>query len=394
MPGFFKLIDLSVFGVFSVMVFSGCETKPIEQTMDIVQIDMSRVESAVESAFGKLERDKSGTIVGVDLAHGRASATDDVLEKALSLPKLKRFRLAGGDISRETFLKLSGQVELEDLFLQDVPVSDDDLVAVLSSLPKLKRVSLRRLPNVSDRTIVETTTVSYWENLALIDMNITVDSVRKIAEQKKIRALDLRNCNRLLPGDLSVLIDLTMLVDLKIGGFSVDDTTLETITPITGLVGLTIEDTFITPEGWKRFVEKSQSVGSLETLVLNRCSSLLDDSLSVLSNLPKLKRLTVGDMMVTGSFLKSLAEEESKRPKLQRLSLRKTLLTNEGVEVLKKYPELRFLDLSGTAMTVEIAKALETLHFVDEIDVTGCQPDPEARNYLRELKNVKNLDDR
>lgn len=366
-----------------IAVFIGCQTttEPVPPKPDTTE-----AEAAIVSAFGVVERNENGEIVAVDLAHGRASATDEVLDKALTIPGLKRFRLAG-DVAAQTFSKLSTQTELEEFFVRDVPVADDELVSVLASLPKLKRLTLRRLSNATDKTIMSLP--DRLTQLALIDMNVTSSGLHVLARKQTLRAVDLRNCGRLTASDYDELKRLPKLSDLKIGGFAVNDAVLETIVTLDGLTALTIDDSLISPDAWKTFSSVFRSRDKLETLALNRCPALFDDALKTLKEFPKLKRLTLGGMMITGSFLDALAEDELKRPKLHRLDLRKSLLTVDGANALKKYPELRYLDLSGTALTPDLAEVLGTLAFLETIDITDSQPDTETLEHLRQIKTIK-----
>ena len=362
-------IPLAIVAVVALVI--GCQT-----TMEPIspKPDTAEAEAAVVAAFGAVERNENGEIVAVDLAHGRASATDEVLDKALTIPGLKRFRLAG-DVTGETFSKLSTQTELEELFLRDLPVSDDELASVLAALPKLKRLTLRRLPSVTDK-ICDSLSDRLMQ-LALVDMDVTSSGFSVLARKQSLRAVDLRNCGRLTVSDYSELKRLPKLSDLKIGGFAVNDAVLEAIAALDGLTALAIDDSLISPDAWKTFSSVFRSRDKLETLVLNRCPALLDDAMESLEKFPKLKRLTLGGMMITGTFLEVLAQDESKRPKLQRLDLRKSLLTVDGANALKKYPELHYLDLSGTALTPKLAEVLRTLDFLET--------DDETMGYLKHL---------
>jgi hypothetical protein len=381
---------LFLFMFFVVVI--GCTPKPQQTTGSAASVvsagssDTTEIVSAIETAFGAVERDNAGNIIAVDLAKERASATDDVLRLALKLPNLKRFRLAGSGITAETFAAIETQKHLEDLFLNDLPLDSEHIAPALVSLPKLQRLTLRRLTKVSVLPKFPA-----LRNLALIEMNITEPMLRFIIEQQSLVALDIRNCSGLTADNYRSLKSLKRLTDLKIGGSSVSDEVLEAITPIPNLTGLSIDESFITPEGLAKFVADSPSAATLETLVFNRNTSLLDDALLPLKNLPLLKRLTVCDMMVTGNFLSLLAGDESTRPKLKQLSLRKTLLLPEGAESLKKYPELRVLNLSCIGLNVEIAEIVASLDFLEELDIRDCPFDNDVELLLRKMKTLKKL---
>jgi hypothetical protein len=181
------------------------------------------------------------------------------------------------------------------------------------------------------------------------------------------------------------------LADLKIGGFGITDDVLMVIAPLQFLRGLTIDDALITPGGFEKFAANCASADKMETLVFGRNSALFDDAMLSLKKFPNLKRLTVNGMMVTGSFLEQLAEDETARPKLRRLSLRKAFLSIEGMAALKKYPELRILDLSGVALTSELIEIALSLNHLEELDVTGCGLDKDTLRRLESMPSLKRL---
>jgi len=340
------------------------------------------IEKKIEAAFGVIERDAEGTIIGIDLARERVSANNEVLRAALSIPHLKRFRFAGGNIDAESLSGLSKQHLLEELYLQDVPIRDAQWKPLLT-LPKLTRLTLRRLPHLTAAELgALPQRLPALRNLALIEVELTGAALAEIAKSEVLTALDVRNCGRLTAGDYRSLAAMPRLADLKIGGFGVTDEVLSVIVSLRFLRGLTIDDALITTGGFETFVTHFASADTLETLVLSRNSALFDNALRPLKKFPNLKRLTVNGMMVTGSFLGHLAEEEATRPKLHRLSLRRAFVSAEGMTALKKYPELRILDLSGAALTPEMAVILATLTHLEELDITDTGIDQESLQRL------------
>jgi len=345
----------------------------------IQQPDIQPIIQAIEEAFGAVERDADGTVIGVDLALERASATDEVLKLALTLPNLKKFRLAGGAISVEAIVGLKTQTELEDIFLQDMAIRDEDFLSVVSALPKLTRLTLRRSSNITDMGIAPLFQLSALRQLALIEIPITGVSLQGIEETSTLAVLDVRNCSGLVADDYKHILRLPRLVDLRIGGFAVSDQCLEIVAQLPALRALTLDGSLVSAVGFGKFIADSPSAGTLETLVLNRNMSLNDDALLALGNLPRLRRLTLNDAMVLGTFLERLAEDEEKRPKFNDLSLRKTLLSEDKLAVLERYPELRSLQLSGVALSKSGVEMLRSLSHIERLDVTDCFLEEDAR---------------
>jgi len=389
----FVYFFLSTLLVVSCVVLAGCQpTQHItESVVHSAEPDILPILQALEDAFGAVERDSLGNIIGVDLAQDRASATDDVLELALTLPNLKKFRLAGGTISTEAFTKLKMQPDLEELFLQDMVIKDEEFILVISALPKLRRLTLRRLPNISDAGIKPLFQFLTLRQLAFIDMPITGFAFQAIEESTPLAALDVRNCAQLIPNDYEHLLRLPQLVDLKIGGFAVNDRCLEIVALLPALKGLTLDDSMISAKGFEKLMTDSRFADSLETLVLNRNMALSDDALLRIGNLPQLKRLILGDAMITGKFLVQLAENEQLRPKLNDLALRKTLLTEEAIASFKRYPELQSVQITGIALSKREVETLFSLSQLERLDLSDCFFDEEAQRYIRETELPKSL---
>ncbi|MDR3233211.1 MAG: hypothetical protein LBT46_06045 [Planctomycetaceae bacterium] len=345
--------------------------------------EIQEAAAAIEGAFGVIQRDGSGKITAVDLAADRASADDNVFKKTLQLPQLKSLRVAGGTITPQTFAMLKEQTALTDLYLKEITVNDADLNAALTPLTQLKRLTLRRLPNVT-----AIPKLPNLRNLSLLELSFTEKTFFSLLENKLLTALDLRGCSGLTEENYQSLKTFEKLTDLKIGGFAVNDETLKAVTPLPNLTGLTLDDTCITPESLAAYIADSPSAQTLHTLVINK-GTLLDDDLFVLNQLQKLNRLTLSDMMITGTVLVQWAQGGTVRPKLKILSLKKTLLTEEGAAALKKFGELQTLDLSYTNVTPPAAAVVVTLPNLKTLYLTGCGLDEAAENVLKGNNTIK-----
>ena len=83
------------------------------------------------AAGGSIERAEDGMPIGVDLASERVFADDELIRGTLEFPHLKRLRVAVSKASPETLAELAKLPELEELFLQDAPLDDSALTALL-----------------------------------------------------------------------------------------------------------------------------------------------------------------------------------------------------------------------------------------------------------------------
>ena len=377
-----------------LFVFAGCsqnheQAEPQVATQSIAESPQVVVDpqviTAIENVFGSVDRDANGTIIAIDLARARSSVDDGVLKATLSIAGLKKLRVAGSAISRETLAEIARQTQLQELFLQDTVVADDDLAAILAALPELKRLTLRRCANVTDAAAEAFLARKNLRNVALIEMNIGRPTLEILSRSQTISAFDLRDCSRLTAEDYALILNMRQLTDLKIGGFSINDPILETVTQLPNLTGLTIEDAMISPEAFAKMLENAAWRDKLTQLVLSRDMALFDAGLLPIRHLPKLRRLTVCGMMVTGIFLEELTSDKTLRPKLKTLSLRMSLLTPDGAGALKHYHELKSLDLSGVAMTEELTKIIATLDTLESLDLSGCRLTDETVGPIRTM---------
>ena len=392
--------DTSLFFFVAVLLAFGgigcapsLKTIPAAETISVEDKDNDATEivQMIVAANGSVERLESGAIVGIDLAKERDSVTDLLLHQAMTLPSLVQLRVAGSEPKRETFLEITAQKSLEELYLQDAPLDDADLVRLVTSLPRLRRLTLRRLADIGDEAVAEIAAKTKLRSLALIEMNVSRTALEAVADSETLAALDLRHCSRFVADDYRLLAGMPRLTDLKIGGFAVGDDVLSVLPTFSRLKGLTIEETMVTPDGFAAMAHSGDWTTRLELLVLGRNAALTDASLHALRAFPKLKRLSVRYMMVTGSFLEELATDAAKRPKLESLSLAGTLTTDETIRALRAYRELKRLDLSAVPLDSSTLPLLAALESLEELDLSGTELDAQALDLLRSMKSLRQL---
>ncbi len=160
----------------------------------------------IVDAGGAVEYDQSLFPVTIDLASDRVFANDDVVLAVLQFPGLIRLRLAVSNATGETLSKLASLRELQELLLQDARLTDHDLSQILSEMPALERLTLRRLSQVTDGIASALVKLPKLQILALIEMNqiagVTLDQLHTMLQ---LRSLDLRNCGGLSAEDLQKL---------------------------------------------------------------------------------------------------------------------------------------------------------------------------------------------
>ncbi len=341
---------------------------------------------AIIAAGGSVDCNADGWPTLIDLASERASANDETVRWLLRFPQLKRLRLAVNTVSPETLSDLKTLVEMEELLLQDATIDDQQITTVLRSMPALRRLTMRRLSKVTDRGLAAISDCSQLEVLALIEMSqISGAALQPLSQVPQLRSLDLRNCGQLALADFEQLTSLAGLSELKLGGPAVTDDVLSVAAGLPSLVSLTIEDAQISGQGLQRLAQTPGVATRLRSLTIARCFGVTDDTLDMLGSLPVLETLSLRDIMLTGSFLKSLDEslgQSLEKPlSLTTLVVTDAFLTDEAIAPLPRIaPGLRRLDLRGnqgvTDQSLDVFRQLPQLKDL-QLQGTGVS-DPAA----------------
>jgi hypothetical protein len=334
-----------------------------------------RQERAIETilaAGGTIKQRDDGSPASIDLASQRVFADTDAVRAVLEFPGLKKQRLAVSGVSRETLCGLRTLTALDELLLQDAPVTDVDLAEVLDSMPALSRLTLRRLHELTNVVPDCVDDCPKLEVLALVEMHqISGASLDRLANMKHLRSLDLRNSGHLAAADYQKLSSLVRLTDLKIGGAAVDDEVLGAVARLPSLSSLSIEDAEISADGLQHIAEADGLAARLRSLSIARCLGVSDESLTMLDRLPQLETLALRDILLTGSFLTSLSETEASPFAWKTLIVTNAFLTDEEVALLPQLaPDLARLDLRGNVdVTDESLGVFERMPKLTDIQI-------------------------
>jgi len=347
------------------------------------------VVGVVEKCGGLIVRDtKTGRITEVDVAANRSSIDDAAFAEVVRLTGLKKLSLSGGSLTGESLQKLETLTLLEELSLIDTITSDSDLASLCQKLKKLRRLTLRRLNNLSDQGLEAFHTLKELRNLALLNLSIGEAGLDTVSSLSSLRALDLRGCNQLRPEDYQLLAKMTALTDLKIGGASVNAEVLRMIASLPNLTSLTVEDTSVSVEVWEELFTNPQWTEKMTSLAFARVNSLNDRVLEKLSGFKKLKTLSLRALFVRGSFVANLAPDSPLLTNLHTLGMTKNYATPEEILQLKRFKNLKKLDFSATLMTLEKVEALCTLDQIEVLVLIDCQLTDEMREKLDSLETL------
>lgn len=326
------------------------------------------IRAAIERCGGTLRCDEQGGLIEVDLLTGRASADASALDALKSRPEVRILRARVGQLSADQLATLSSLADLEELLLQDAVIDDNMLIDLVDSLPHLRRLTLRNGPEVTDRAIIELARRSALTHLALIDMQISGQSVRQFGSMASLVFLDLRMCHGIQGDELAALSGVPKLKELKLAGSGIDNAALAVVATLPHLQRLTIEDAAIDGVGISSLAESETAADRLETLTFSRCTALTDDQLQSLEAFRNLRQLTLRDVPITGLFLKSLSSTDQ----LELLSLNQTFLAEDAFERIAAFRNLTRLELAQNILSPQAMKYIATLRKLEYLNLTDC----------------------
>ncbi len=340
----------------------------------------------VQRNFGTVERDSSGRIVAVDLAGGRTSVDDADFERVLRLPNLKKLSVSGAGLSPETLALLENAKPLEELFLQDTRTTDVELKRLVDATPNMTRIRLRRLAGLTDTGIAE---LRRWKKLrvvALLDLpGVTGNGLKSIAQSKTITSLDLRNCTAIAADDYRVLSEMKQLTELKIGGFTLNDSVLDVVQALPKLNSFTLEDAMISRDRIAAMLDDPGFAARTKSLAFARMPGAVNDAvLAKLKRFTALKSLSLKQIPVNGAFLADC-------PPLESLTLDRAILRPQAFDELAKMQTLKRLNLSGVMVSTKSLEKLAALESLESLDLSGCQLRNEMLAPLRRIPRLKEV---
>ena len=211
--------------------------------------------------------------------------------------------------------------------------------------------------------------------LSISESNFPIDGLRQLQGMSSLVILDLSRAS-LTSEDLSRLPEFPKLIDLRLNGTQVSDTTLVSILKkYPRLDRLELENTDVTDKG-------VAALGILTELTAVNLdgTKLTDRGLVVLASLPLLSELHVGRTRISDRGLIPLEH----CPKLESLSLTGTSVTNEAIAILCRFPNLEELNLDYTQVSDEGLERLPEIRTLEGGSVIGSKVTVEGMRVFRE----------
>ncbi len=255
---------------------------------------------------GKVERDRSGNIVAVNL-RGTWINDTETMELA-KLQHLERLDLSHTRITDEGMLHLKTAPRISELNLFYAEWVTDQGMAAIANWKRLKRLNVRGT-RISDGTL------------------------ELVSRLTGLEVLDIAN-TQVTDNGLDYLITLTSLKELAIGRGRLSDNALELLKMLPTLTSLDLSGARAAPPDQSR--RRAGAGGMPESTV--RAIAVLKD----------LRTLKLGYSNITGDGLRILSALEH----IEKLGLEAcTGIDDSGAAELANWKGLKYVDLQGTRVT-------------------------------------------
>lgn len=289
------------------------------------------------AAGGKVDYNSAKVPISVDL-RGQ-SVTDALAAQLAQVTSLEKLTIDQSSMSLEGWTRLAALSNLQQLDLRDCPLDNEQLIAAVSGMPKLKAL---RLSGKSGATTVD-------------DGGMSV--LNKLPELKVLAIDDLW----ITTAGLEPLAKCTKLTEFYAGGTTIDDAAAEVLAKIPSLRKLRLARTGIGTAGLETL-----AVVPIEELDISEASGIDDDSLAAVGKMTSLKRLNVWRDTVSDTGAAHLQGLTN----MEWLNLDNTHISDAALPHLKGMLKLNFLHLGSTAVTDKGMPDLTGLKSLKDLKVT------------------------
>ena len=281
----------------------------------------------VDSVGGTIVRNAEGHVTGVNL-RGRW-VTDVDLRELAQLPHLTHLDLSLTRVTDQGMLELKNAPGIVDLNLYYAELVTDEGMAAVKRWKKLKRLNVRGA-KISDTTLEHISGITTLESVDVGSALVTDVGLERLAS-------------------------LPNLKELSIGGNEMGDAGLQALRQIPGLTYLDLSGRQGTDSNiW---AINMTDAGLDSVLSLKELRELRLGCVAVGVGIEGQRFATVSTMNVTSRWL----ERMKALPKLERLKLQGCdKVGDDAIPALAALPNLREVDLKGTAVTEQGVAALRT----------------------------------
>jgi internalin A len=244
--------------------------------------------------------------------------------------------------------------------------ADDEFLAKLKTLPKLKELDIEGTKFITPQGLAHLGDLPALETLNLYEVNEgnfgLGDAAMKAAAQiRTLRNLSVTECGVTDDG-LRVLAGMTQLTALSLAGNRITDAGLKFLAGLTNL----------------------QQLDLSQTMWIQSYMQISDDGLKNLSNLTGLRELSIGGLVnVTDAGLKHLA----KLTELRNFSFAGSAVTSRNIA----FPHLQTLDFSGAQVTDATLSNIDQFQELQRLTLRYTAVTDATMGRIAKMKELRQL---
>lgn len=333
----------------------------VERLGGYVQFDYGGVgEFPAAGGKGSIEidnftiRENKGELPGVIWPRWLRRLLGEEYFRTVTMVNVGRRKPSDGDLKL-----LDALPDLTGVFLfQNSTIGDEGLahVAQLKNLVQLDFCGT----SVTDQGMASIAGLTNLKELWMFEVpGVTDAGMKYVSGLHELKLLDVRRTPQLTDAMLPYLAGLTKLEDLELGGTGITDDGMRYLSGLVNLRQLSLQETNIQGPGLRDLAE----LPMLTDLYLDGAIRLGDDDIANLRHLPRLTKLGLSKSGVTDNGLAVLVH----LPMLKQLSLMGNQITDAGVEQLAALKSLEWLSLADTQITDIGLKRLASFDSLKEL---------------------------
>ncbi len=260
----------------------------------------------------------------------------------------------------------------------------DEIFPQLERFDTLRRLTIRSAPRVTAKTAACLARMHNLQSICLAHCGVTDIGAATLSELRHVTQLDLSS-TLIKDAGLARLAGMHSLRSLKIDQCRFTDAGLQEILKLRKIELLSLSGTPVTDAG----IASLCDLGELESLDLSRLE-ITGKGFERFFQLRKLTRLNLSATKVTDSGVGHLSEVRS----LRFLDIRKTEVTATGVASLAPLHELERLDfLSSTlpSFAEAVQSVVKNWPRLETLEITGPEVQAEQIESLTDLHKLKSL---
>ena len=268
-------------------------------------------------------------------------------------------------------------------------IVDDQLLAKLKTLPKLKKLYIEASKPVTEGGFAHVGEMAALESLEVYSITVPNDALRHLARLSSLRELTINNA-RIGDAGVEHLKGLSQLRVLRLEGNSITDAGLAHLKELTNLEVLDIAQS-----NWENSRMQISDAGLATVARFTRLRELdigrlpiTDEGFAKLAGLRELRQLRLAGTRITGDGLRALANFQN----LESLSLGGPSFDDAAMQHVAKCPHLKHLSLRYTSVGDDGFRRIGWLGRLERLSLDSRFVTDAGLAHLSSLKNLKHIE--